>query len=450
MDNNLLKIIAAADIPESFWSFHRHSAGLEGVLPIMEAVRSRGDAAIRETAAKFDRANPMKLEIPEADSVAAAARLVREDPSLYESVCLSRDLALRFAKLQRASFTDFETELSPGLFTGQRTIPASRVGAYVPAGRFPLISSVIMTVCPARAAGVDEIVVVSPPVPHPDSPDLPAVDWRILALARLCGADRVFALGGPHAIAALAYGTESVPRADVIVGPGNRYVTEAKRLAFGEVGIDLVAGPSEVMVIADSTARPDWVAADLLAQAEHDADALAVLVTTDRALADAVRAEVLSLVAPLPAGAAARASLAKSIAIVVSDLDEAIRIANRKAPEHLELALESGAERDRLTGLARNYGSLFIGHGAAEVLGDYAAGLNHTLPTVGNARFTGGLSVRHFLKTVTTLRAAETTGSGASGLAERSGLDASLLAAQRMATAEGLEAHALAASRRKI
>lgn len=449
MGVTMLKIVDAADIPETFWSFHRHSGGLEGVPLIMDAVRSRGDAAVRETAAKFDRANPASFEIPEADRVSAAARLVREDPALYESVCLSRDLALRFAKLQRACFTDFETELSPGLFTGQRTIPVSRAGAYVPAGRFPLISSVIMTVCPAKAAGVCEIMVASPPVPHPDNPSLPSVDWRILALAHLCGADRVFALGGPHAIAAFAYGTESVPRADVIVGPGNRYVTEAKRLAFGEVGIDLVAGPSEVMVIADSSARPDWVAADLLAQAEHDADALAILVTPDRALAVKVREAVLALVEPLEANAAARASLAKSFAIVVPDLDAAIAIANRKAPEHLELALEGGAERDRLASLARNYGSLFVGHGAAEVLGDYAAGLNHTLPTVGNARFTGGLSVRHFLKTVTTLRVAEGGSPGLPARADRSGVEASLLAAERMAQAEGLDAHALAASRRR-
>ncbi len=444
MDEGMFRIIDEADIPASFWSFRRHSDGLEGVLPIMEAVRERGDAAVREAAGKYDRANPAILEVPPEDAVRAAERLEREEPELYRSVCLSRDLALRFASLQRASFTDFETELSPGLFTGQRTVPVERVGAYVPAGRFPLISTVIMTVCPAKAAGVDEIILVSPPAPHPESAGLPAVDWRILAVARLCGAHRVFAMGGPQSIAALAYGTESVPKADVIVGPGNRYVTEAKRLAFGEVGIDLVAGPSEVMVIADSSARPDWVAADLLAQAEHDADAQAILVTADRALADAVRSELSRLVGPLPDRAAARASLAKSFAIVVPDLDAAAGIANRKAPEHLELALESGAERDRLAAAVRNFGSLFVGHGAAEVLGDYAAGLNHTLPTVGTARFTGGLSVRHFLKTLTTLR----TVPAADGAAAP-GTEASLEAAERMANAEGLEGHALAARCRR-
>ncbi len=446
MNQELLKIIEEADIPESFWSPRRHSDGLEGVKATMESVLLRGDEGIRDAAAKFDRANPGSFEIPLADRTAAVARLVRENPDLYESACLSRDLALRFARLQRESFTDFETELSPGLFTGQRTIPVERAGAYVPAGRFPLLSSVIMTVAPAKAAGVGEVVVASPPCPHDDDPNLPAIDWRILALAHMCGADRVFAVGGAQAIAALAYGTRTIPRVDVIVGPGNRYVTEAKRLAFGDVGIDLIAGPSEVMVIADSSARPDWVAADLLAQAEHDADALAILVTDDRSLAEAVRKEVLRLVSSLPQEAAARESLKKSVAIIADSLAKAVEIANRKAPEHLELALEAGFQRDELAAAARNFGSLFLGHGAAEVLGDYAAGLNHTLPTVGSARFTGGLSVRHFLKTVTTLRTAEDEVESA---APKSGVEASLRAAERMAMAEGLEAHALAARVRR-
>ncbi len=439
MDDKTFPILAADSIPDSYWSVQRHADGLEGVPVIMDSVRKRGDAAVREAAAKYDRANPLTFEISEEDRVAAVARLVREAPELYESLCLSRDLALRFASLQRASFSDFETELSPGLFTGQRTVPVSRAGAYVPAGRFPLISSVIMTVCPAKAAGVGEIVLVSPPVPHPDSPALPAVEWRILAAAQLCGATRVFALGGPQAIAALAYGTETVPKVDVIVGPGNRYVTEAKRLAFGEVGIDLVAGPSEVMVIADSSAHAEWVAADLLAQAEHDADAQAILVTVDTALAQSVRAELERRIEPLPPDAAARASLAKSFAVIVPDLDAAVEIANRKAPEHLELALDPGPDRDGVARAVHNFGSLFVGHGAAEVLGDYAAGLNHTLPTVGTARFTGGLSVRNFLKTVTTLRTAD-----------GKGVDASLKAAELMAEAEGLVAHAAAARCRRV
>jgi histidinol dehydrogenase len=299
---------------------------------------------------------------------------------------------------------------------------------------------------PAKAAGVDSVILCTPPSPHPSGNEsLPWADERIMAVASLCGIDRVFAVGGAQAIAAMAYGTATVPRVNVIVGPGNKYVAAAKKIAFGDVGIDLLAGPTEVMVIADDSANPAWVAADLLAQAEHDADAQAVLVTTSRLLAEAVQRDVGRLVDALAPEAAARKSFAgNSCVILAESLDEAALIANRKAPEHLELALEPGAERDALELKVRNYGSLFVGHRSAEVLGDYAAGLNHTLPTSGSAAFTGGLSVRHFLKTVTTLR---TTESGSP--ADLSGWKASVHAAETLALAEGLTGHALAARCRK-
>jgi histidinol dehydrogenase len=235
----------------------------------------------------------------------------------------------------------------------------------------------------------------------------------------------------------------------VIVGPGNRYVAAAKKQVYGDAGIDLVAGPTEVMVIADDSANHDWVSADLLAQAEHDPDAQAVLITTSRVLAEKVLAGVESLVSALPPEAAARKSFAdNSWIIIAGTLEEAARIANRKAPEHLELAMDAGAERDALEKAVFNYGSLFIGHRSAEVLGDYAAGLNHTLPTSGSAAFTGGLSVRHFLKTVTTLRTADESGAEggvAINEATLSGWTASLRAAEQIALAEGLDGHALAA-----
>jgi histidinol dehydrogenase len=312
-----------------------------------------------------------------------------------------------------------------------------------------------MCASPAKAAGVDEIAFCTPPVPHPSNPELPWGDEKILAAASLCGIDRVFAIGGAQAIAAMAYGTESVPRVNVIVGPGNKYVSQAKKLVYGEVGIDLLAGPSEVMVIADDTAHADWIAADLLAQAEHDPDAQAILVTASPALARAVQASLDSLVAAIPEGAVARRSLADhGVIIVVEKTEDAIAIANRKAPEHLELALAPGELRDSIEAEVRNFGSLFIGHRTAEVLGDYAAGLNHTLPTSGSALFTGGLSVRHFLKTVTTLRTAE---NGLAGSAEGgktapdvlAGWRASVSAAETIAEAEGLTGHALAARLRK-
>ncbi len=446
MPSDAIAIIESADIPESFYSVRRLAADVAAVPGILESVRAEGDAAIRSFAAKFDRANPASFEIPRAELFGAEKKLESENPSLYRSLLLSRDLALKFASRQRSSFDDFEVELSPGLVTGQRTIPVERAGVYVPAGRFPLFSSVIMGSVPAKAAGVGEVILCTPPAPHPGRDGAPYADERIMAVASICGIDRVFAVGGAQAIAAMAYGTESIPRVNVIVGPGNKFVAAAKKLVYGDVGIDLVAGPTEVMVIADGSASPSWVAADLLAQAEHDADAQAILVTVDRALALAVREEVSALVSRLPEGAAARTSFARNGAIIIAkSFSEAVAIANRKAPEHLELALERGPERDALESEARNYGSLFVGHRSAEVLGDYAAGLNHTLPTSGSALFTGGLSVRHFLKTVTTLRVG---GKGSDSSPDLSGWKASLEAAENLANAEGLSGHALAAARR--
>ena len=447
-----IKIIEASSLTESFYSTHRLAGGLEAVPLILEAVRTRGDAAVREYTAKFDRANPESFEIPTSALKDAEKKLKENRPDLYDALCLSRDLALKFATRQRDSFDDFETELSPGLFTGQRTIPVDRAGLYVPGGRFPLFSSVIMCSAPARAAGVREIIFCTPPVPHPENPALPWTDEQIMATASLCGIDRVFAIGGAQAIAAMAYGTESVPRVNVVVGPGNKYVAQAKKLVYGEVGIDLLAGPTEVMVVADDSAHPEWVAADLLAQAEHDPDAQAVLVTPSAKLAAAVQEAVGRLVSALPEGAVARKSLAGNSCIVIIDrIGDAAAIANRKAPEHLELALNAGEERDALEAECRNYGSLFVGHRTAEVLGDYAAGLNHTLPTSGSAFFTGGLSVRHFLKTVTTLRTAEN--GGEAGLPPTSpvlsGWRASVAASEILAEAEGLSGHALAARCRK-
>lgn len=442
MKTTAIKLILSRDIPESFYSVRRLTEGLDVVPSILDSVRLHGDSSVREWAAKFDRANPETFEIPRSELTRAEGALKTENPSLYDSLCLSRDLVRRFAERQKQSFDDFEIELSPGMLTGQRTIPVERAGVYVPAGRFPLFSCVIMGSVPAKAAGVREVILCTPPSPNPENPDLPLADSRIMAVASLCGIDRVFAVGGAQAIAAMAYGTVTIPRVNVIVGPGNKYVAAAKKLVYGDVGIDLLAGPTEVMIIADDTANPVWVAADLLAQAEHDPDAQAVLITVSMKLAEAVQSEVGKLVDSLPPDAIARKSFAGNSCIIVAEsLDEAVRIADRKAPEHLELALDSGKDRDFLESQVHNYGSLFIGHRSAEVLGDYAAGLNHTLPTSGSASFTGGLSVRHFLKTVTTLR----TKDGG----DFSGWNASIKAAEELAKAEGLTGHVLAARCRR-
>lgn len=447
MKTPAIKILSSTDIPESFYTQNRHTEGLEVVPLILEKVRTEGDAALREYAMQFDRANPSSFMIPVSALLAAELRLKEKDRELYNSLCLSRDLAMKFAHRQRESFEDFRMELSPGLITGQRNIAVERAGIYVPAGRFPLFSSVIMGSSPARAAGVKEIILCTPPAPHPDDSTLPWADERIMAVASLCGIEKVYAVGGAQAIAAMAYGTESIPRVDVIVGPGNKYVAAAKKLVYGVVGIDLVAGPTEVLIIADESADPSWIAADLLAQAEHDPDAQAVLITLSQEFALQVQNEVDQLVSSLAEESAARRSLdSHGCIIIVRDYKEAALIANKKASEHLELALEPGSDRESLEHSIYNYGSLFVGHRAAEVLGDYAAGLNHTLPTSGSARFTGGLSVRHFLKTVTTLRTNEKVSSNSRFL---SGWKSSISAAETIAEAEGLSGHALAARCRK-
>ncbi len=451
----MIKILKATDIEkdESFFKGRDFGQSIETVRDVLKNVEARKDEALREYAAKFDVAAPASFEIPQETLKAAADKMKRQNPSLYDSLSYSHDLALRFAKRQRESFDDFETELEPGLYTGQKNIPVDRAGVYVPAGRFPLVSSVVMTITPAAAAGVKEIFLCTPPRVHPDDAQKakdsgtgtsgkpfiggkPYADENILAAAYICGATKVFAAGGAQAIAALAFGTESIPRVDVIVGPGNKFVAEAKKLVYGTVGIDMVAGPTEVFIIADSSANPEWVAADLLAQAEHDVVAQPVMATPDEKLAEAVAAELDRQLELLPTKETASKSIENFGRIIITDsLEQAADFANRKAPEHLELAVAEGPVCDALIAKVHNYGSLFIGHNSAEVFGDYAAGLNHTLPTSGSARFTGGLSVRVFLKTVTTLRA----------VAGSKGAIASAEAAGHLGDAEGLAAHAKSA-----
>ncbi|MBO6132264.1 MAG: histidinol dehydrogenase [Treponema sp.] len=449
----MIKIQNVKDVEESFFAGRDFGDSIQTVRDVLKDVQLRGDQALLEYSRKFDLSAPATLEIPLEELKAAAQKMERENPNLYKSICYSHDLALRFAKKQRESFNDFETELEPGLFTGQKNIAVDRAGAYVPAGRFPLVSCVVMTITPAVAAGVKDIILCTPPRVHPDDlekakkegtgiPGKPFVggkpyaDENIMAAAYICGATKVFAAGGSQAIAAMAFGTKSIPRADVIVGPGNKFVAEAKKLVYGNAGIDMIAGPTEVFVIADSSAKPEWVAADLLAQAEHDVVAQAVMATPDAELAKKVAEEIERQLELLPTKEIAKKSIEAFGRIIITDsVEQALELANKKAPEHLELAMEEGALRDKIQSQARNFGSLFIGHGSAEVFGDYAAGLNHTLPTSGSARFTGGLSVRVFLKTVTTLR----TIPGSEGYKQ------SAIAAGYLGDAEGLAAHAKAA-----
>ena len=432
----MIRIQKASEIESAFFGGRDFGSSIDVVRDVLNDVRANGDAAVQKYSKQFDVASPSALEIPQAELKAAAEKMQKENPDLYHALCYSRALAVRFAKKQRESFDDFEVELEPGLFTGQKNIAVDRAGVYVPAGRFPLVSTMVMTVAPAVAAGVKEIILCTPPRKHPSGEDKAYADENIMAAAYICGVTKAFACGGSQAIGAMAFGTESIPAVDVIVGPGNKFVAEAKKLVYGTVGIDMVAGPTEVFIIADESANPEWVAADLLAQAEHDIVAQPVLALTDENLAKRVSEEIEKQLETLETAKIARQSIDNYGRIIVcSSLEEAAELANKKAPEHLELAMEAGAVRDKIESLVHNYGSLFIGHGAAEVFGDYAAGLNHTLPTSGSARFTGGLSVRVFLKTVTTLRT-DATKEGPVNSAKAAGI---------LGDAEGLAGHARAA-----
>jgi histidinol dehydrogenase len=429
---------------DSWWKDHASQKGRENeetektVKDIIAAVRAEGDAALIRYGKKFDRSSPLNVEVPGKAAEEAWQKLSREEADLCAALTLAAEHIRRFSEEQRKQFTDFEYSMGEGLVTGQRIVPLSRAAIYVPAGRFPLISTVLMGLIPAMVAGTGELLLVSPPLED----GIP--DRRILGAAwiarRVCNSNailRFFAMGGAQAVAALALGTESVPRCDIIAGPGNRYVAAAKRQLYGEVGIDFVAGPTDVLVIADKkTGNAETIAADMLAQAEHDADARARALVPDREMADSITAAIERRLLALSAANPASASLdAGGLMVLYNNREEAIRIANAIAPEHLELQLE---DPDQWIPSLVNYGSLFIGSLSAEVLGDYSAGVNHTLPTSGSARFTGGLSVRHFLKTLTSLRC------------ERGKtFELARKAAETIAGAEGLEAHAQSAALRE-
>ena len=388
--------------------------------PIVAAVRARGEEALREYAVRFGEIAPgAPLFLDRAALEQGLARVAPDDRARLERVAGRIRV---FARAQRAALAPL-TLTVPGGAAGHWVAPHERAGCYAPGGRYPLASSVLMTAVTARVAGVRDVWVASPN-PGP----------LTLAAAAIAGADGLLAAGGAHAVAALAYGAGPLAPCDVVVGPGNRYVTAAKQLVAGRVAIDILAGPSELTVFADSSADPATVAADLLAQAEHDPDAIPILVTPDAALAERVDAELARQLADLPTAAVARAALANGGAVVVSSLDEGIAACDAIAPEHLELALrDAGAVAPCLA----HYGALFIGAGAAEVLGDYGAGPNHVLPTGGTARSWGGLSVYTFLRVRTWLRLDDRT--AARPLVED---------VVWFGRVEGLEAHARSAERR--
>lgn len=378
------------------------------VRPILEAVRTRGDRALIEYARQFDRLQRRSVAVPRREWEAAASRLA---PAFRKALRVAAKNVRAYAKLQlpRAG----RIEPSPGLKLSQIVRPLESVAAYVPGGRYPLPSTLIMAVVPALVAGVGNVMAATPK----------PVD-EILGTAHLLGATHVFEMGGAQAIAAFAYGTRTVPKADRIVGPGNIYVAAAKKLLAGEVGIDFIAGPTEILIIAGD-GNPAWLAADMLAQAEHDTDASAILLTPSRALAAAVAAEIERQLESLATAAVARKAIDRNSAIIiVANSEEAVDLSNRFAPEHLSLH-----DAKLLPGI-RHAGSVFLGAGSPEAAGDYASGPNHVLPTSGAARLRGGLSAADYVKVISVqdlslpaLRALEP-------------------AITTLARAEGLEAHA--------
>ncbi len=380
---------------------------------IVEAVRHGGEEALRSHAEDLGDIEPGRpMTIDREDLRAAFERLEPDDSQLLVRVHRRVE---KFARAQRDGLSDLNIAIDGGQ-AGHRWIPVNTVGAYAPGGRYPLPSSVLMTVTPARVAGVTSVWVASP---HPSQ--------LTLAAAWVAGADGVLAVGGAQAIAALAFGTVT-PACDMIVGPGNKWVTAAKKYLFGEVGVDGLAGPSEILVIADDTADPSLVAADLLAQAEHDVAAIPALITTSEALADSVDAELEAQLIDLPSAEVARAALDNGVCVIVDSLARAASVSDSLAPEHLAVH----ADDPRTVAMqVRNYGSIFVGGTAAEAFADYGAGPNHVLPTGGGARYSGGLSVMTFLKASTWLAVDHP--------------DDLIEDTARLARLEGLEAHARAA-----
>lgn len=391
----------------------------ETVEAVISKVRSGGDEAVREFSRQFDRWAPDQLRMTEEQIQAAVARVPQE--TINDILTVQKNVR-QFALLQRDSLREFETEVQSGVILGQRNVPVSAVGAYIPGGRYPLLASAHMTIVTAKVAGVPRVIAATP-APGGVIPD------ASIAAIHLAGADEIYLLGGVQAIAAMAVGTESIERVDVIVGPGNAYVAEAKRQLFGEVGIDLFAGPTEVLVIADDSADPFLVAVDLLSQAEHGPDSPAILVTTSQALGEKVISEVDHQLTHLPTREVAEAAWKDhGQVILVDSMEEAYAVSDEFASEHVQVLTRS--PRQALEHLT-NYGALFLGENTCVSFGDKVIGTNHVLPTRQAARYTGGLWVGKFLKTVTYQEVTSLQASGELG---------ALLG--RAARAENFEGHA--------
>ena len=395
----------------------------ETVQNIIDEVRERGDAALRDYSAKFDKTTPDKFEVSEHEIVSALAGL---DPQTRKDSEFAIAQVKRFAQAQLATMQPLEIETLPGVHLGHRIIPIQTVGCYVPGGRYPILSAPVMSIVPAVVAGCDEIIACLPPGAHP----------AMIAICHLAGAHRIFKVGGAQAIAAMAWGTESIPVVDKVVGPGNAFVNEAKRQVFGKVGIDALAGPSEIYVIADDSADPRILAADLLAQAEHDVHTRVGMATTSPQIARATLAEIERQLMNLPTAATAGEAWKRQGEIVICrDEEQLIAWADHMATEHLQVhTRDPHATASKI----RNYGSLFIGQNASVVFSDKCCGTNHTLPTMAAARYTGGLWVGAYVKICT------------HQWIDDQGIAAVAQPAVRQSRTEGMQAHRRAAEIRLL
>ena len=395
------------------------------VAEILANVRNTGDAAVLEYTRRFDHVEAThmaQLELPKREWEAAEASLPAAQREALEQAAAR---VAMYHERQLAGSWDYSE--ADGSRLGQKVTPLDRVGLYVPGGKAAYPSSVLMNAIPAKVAGVGELIMVVP-TPRGEKNAL------VLAAARITGVDRIFTIGGAQAVGALAYGTQTIPQVDKITGPGNAYVAAAKRRVFGTVGIDMVAGPSEVLIISDGHGNPDWVAMDLFAQAEHDELAQSILLCTSASFIDAVAASIGKLLPQMPRRETIATSLANRGALIhVSDLDEACAIANRIAPEHLELCMD---QADQWIDKIRHAGAIFVGHYSVEALGDYCAGPNHVLPTMRSARFSSPLGVYDFQKRTSII---EMSAAGADRLGR---------IALTLAYGEGLQAHARSAEMR--
>ncbi len=412
-----MKVIKYNEITEDFFKY-KEIEEVTNVRKIINDVRKNGDRALKKYTKQFDKTELDQIQISGIEIENAYKKASKEEITAIEK---ATENIKEFSKKQKEQFKNFEFEIKKGVFTGQIINPINRVGIYIPGGNFPLVSTLLMCAIPAQVAGVSEIAVTSPPTFEG------SIHPLILTVAYVLKITEIYKLGGAQAIAALAYGTETVKSVDKIFGPGNKYVQFAKKEVFGNVGIDFIAGQTEIMIIADETAEAKIIASDLLSQAEHDIDAMPILATTSERLAKLVLNEIEVKLKSISTKDIARQSLERNcLIILLNDIREGIELANKRGPEHLEVQTR---EPEKHTNKFHNYGSLFIGKYSAEALGDYSSGLNHTLPTNTTSRYTGGLCVKDFLKLQTTLRVT------------KEGLEEIGPVAEKLAEIEGLQAH---------